>query len=241
MLERGPTPLYYQLKGILESKILSLEMKENERLPSEAELCKQYNVSRVTVRQALSELMKAGLIYRDRGKGTFVTEGAGLKRPVLKGSIEDLIAAAKGTRVRILSYQEVVPPATIAGIPKLGKQAKVYQVEMVRSISKGPMGYSFLYFPPGLGKEVSVSELRETPEMIRFVEEKLKTKAHRANQSIDVGVADEVMARHLSVKPQTPLLIIQREYYTREGALMFVARSYFRTDRFKYEIELTRA
>ena len=49
------------------------------------------------------------------------------------------------------------------------------------------------------------------------------------------------MARHLSVRPQTPLLIIQREYYTREGALMFVARNYFRTDRFKYEIELTRA
>jgi len=216
-------------------------LKENERLPSEAELCEQYNVSRVTVRQALSDLMKAGLIYRDRGKGTFVTEGAGLKRPVLKGSIEDLIAAAKGTRVKILSYQEVEPPPTIAGVPKLGKDAKVFQVEMVRSISKGPMYYSFLYFPPGLGRQVSVSELRKTPEMIRFVEEKLKTKADRANQSIDVGVADGAMARHLSVKPQTPLLIIQREYYTREGALMFVARNYLRTDRFKYEIELTRA
>ena len=198
-------------------------------------------MSRVTVRQALSDLMKAGLIYRDRGKGTFVTEGAGLKRPVLKGSIEDLIAAAKGTRVKILSYQEVEPPPTIAGVPKLGKDAKVFQVEMVRSISKGPMYYSFLYFPPGLGRQVSVSELRKTPEMIRFVEEKLKTKADRANQSIDVGVADGAVARHLSVKPQTPLLIIQREYYTREGTLMFVARNYVRTDRFKYEIELTRA
>ena len=241
MLDRGPTPLYHQLKDILKSKILSQELKENERLPSEAALCEQYNVSRVTVRQALSDLMKSGLIYRDRGKGTFVTEGAGLKRPVLKGSIEDLIAAAKGTRVKILSYQEVASPPTIAGIPKLGKHAKVFQVEMVRSISKGPMYYSFLYFPPGLGRQISVSELRKTPEMIRFVEEKLKTKADRANQSIDVGVADGAMARHLSMKPQTPLLIIQREYYTREGTLMFVARNYVRTDRFKYEIELTRA
>jgi len=132
-------------------------------------------------------------------------------------------------------------PPTIAGIPKLGKHAKVFQVEMVRSISKGPMYYSLLYFPPGLGRQISVSELRKTPEMIRFVEEKLKTKADRANQSIDVGVADGAMARHLSMKPQTPLLIIQREYYRREGTLMFVARNYVRTDRFKYEIELTRA
>jgi GntR family transcriptional regulator len=241
ILDRGPTPLYYQLKTVLESKILSQELKESERLPSEAELCEQYNVSRVTVRQALSELMKAGLIYRDRGKGSFVTEGAGLKRPVLKGSIEDLIDAAKGTRIKIISYKEVAPPPTIVTIPKLGKHAKIFQMEMVRYIPKGPMGYSLLYFPPDLGKLISVTGQDDMIEMITFAEEKLKTKAHRANQSIDVGVADDVLAKHLSVRPQTPLLIIQREYYTREGSLMFVARNYFRTDRFKYEIELTRA
>jgi GntR family transcriptional regulator len=241
ILDRGPTPLYYQLKTVLESKILSQELKESERLPSEAELCEQYNVSRVTVRQALSELMKAGLIYRDRGKGTFVTEGAGLKRPVLKGSIEDLIDAAEGTRIKIISYKEVAPPPTIGTIPKLGKHAKVFQMEMVRYISKGPMGYSLLYFPPDLGRLISFTELSPTTETITFVEGKLKTKAHRANQTIDVGAADGVLAKHLAVKPKTPLLIIQRDYYTREGSLMFVARTYFRPDRFKYEIELTRA
>ena len=91
ILDRGPTPLYYQLKSVLKAKIRSQELKEKERLPSEAQLCQEFNVSRITVRQALAELMKAGLIYRDRGKGTFITEGAGLKKPTLKGSIEDLV------------------------------------------------------------------------------------------------------------------------------------------------------
>ena len=68
----------------------------------------EYNVSRITVRQALSELMKDGLIYRDRGRGTFVTEGAEFKRPELKGSIENLIVAAKGTHTRVLSYKEIL-------------------------------------------------------------------------------------------------------------------------------------
>lgn len=240
MLDRGPTPLYFQLKNILESRILAQEWKENHRLPSEGELCKQFNVSRITVRQALSELMRAGLIYRQRGKGTFIIEGAGLKRPVLKGSIEDLISAAEGTRVKVISYKEVPVPTVLSKIPKLSRAEKVFRLEIVRSIAKGPIGFSRIYFPASLGKVISVEELKKSNEIISFVEEKLLTRAHRANQAIDVGVADKFLAKVLSVKINTPLLVIRRDYYAQEGALMFTARTYFRTDRFKYEIELTR-
>jgi GntR family transcriptional regulator len=240
MLDRGPTPLYSQLKSILESKILTQEWKENDRLPSEGELCTQFNVSRITVRQALSELLKAGLIYRDRGRGTFITEGAGLKRPVLKGSIEDLIAAAKGTWMKVLSYQEIPLPPSLARVSKFDQSEKVFQLEMVRLIPKGPQGYSLIYFPSNLGRTISIEEFRDDTEIISFVEEKLRARAHRANQAIDVGVAGQPVAKHLSIKPKTPLLVIQRDYYTRKGSLMFAAITYFRPDRFKYEIELTR-
>jgi GntR family transcriptional regulator len=240
VLDQGPTPLYHQLKNVLKSRILSNELKGNQRLPTEAELCTEYNVSRITVRQALSELMKDGLIYRDRGRGTFVTEGAELKRPELKGSIENLIAAAKGTRTRVLSYKEIPPPPHLAKNLQVRKNGKVFRLELVRFTSKGPFGYSFIYFPYSLGKMISPNELNGTTEIITFVEEKLKTKAHRANQAIDVGVADKVLAENLSVKPKTPLLIIERDYYTRKGSVMFVAITYFRSDLYKYEIELTR-
>jgi len=240
VLNPGPTPLYYQLKNILKSKILSNELKENGRLPTEAELCMEYSVSRVTVRQALSELMKDGLIYRDRGKGTFVTEGVELKRPELRGSIDNLIAAAEGTNIKVLSYQEIFPPPDIAKIFQLKKTEKVFRLDVVRFIPKGPLGYSFIYLPLTLGKTISPEEFKETTEIITFVEERLKTRAHRAKQTFDVGVADRVLARSLSVKPKTPLLVIKRNYYTRKGSLMFVAISYFRPDLYKYEIDLTR-
>ena len=240
VLDRGPTPLYFQLKNVLESKIHSQEFKENDRLPSELELCEEFNVSRVTVRHALSELMKAGLIYRDRGKGTFITEGAGLKRPVLKGSIEDLIGAAKGTKIKILSYKEIPIPKNLSNLQRRNTTGTVFRLELVRSIAKGPLGYSLIHFPSSLGKMILLEDLKETTEIITFVEETLKTQAHRANQTIDVGVADKFIAKYLSVNPETPTLIIQRVYYSREGALMFVAKTHFRPDRFKYEIELTR-
>lgn len=240
MLDRGPTPLYSQLKSILESKIQSQQWKENDRLPSEGELCKQFSVSRITVRQALSELLKAGLIYRDRGRGTFITEGAGLKRPVLKGSIEDLIAAAKGTWMKVLSYRKKALPTILAGTSKFDPSERIFQLEMVREIPMGPQGYSLIYFPYDLGKSISAEELHEDTEIISFVEEKLGARAHRANQVIDVGVAGPAEAKHLCVKSKTPLLLIRRDYYTRKGTLMFAAITYFRPDRFKYEIELTR-
>jgi GntR family transcriptional regulator len=240
VLDQGPTPLYYQLKNILKSRILSKELKGNGRLPTEAELCVEYNVSRVTVRQALSELMKDGLIYRDRGRGTFVTEGAELKRPELRGSIDNLIEAAEGTRIKVLSYEEILPPPEIAKIFQIRKTEKVFRLNLVRFVAKGPLGYSLLYFPSSLGRIVSRNDLNETTEIITFVEEKLKAKAHRAKQVFDVGVADKALAENLLVKPKTPLLIIRRSYYTRTGSLMFVAVSYFRPDLYKYEIDLTR-
>jgi GntR family transcriptional regulator len=239
-LDQGPTPLYYQLKNILKSKILSNELKGNKRLPSEAELCVEYNVSRATVRQALSELMKDGLIYRDRGKGTFVTEGAGLKRLSLKGTIENLIAAGEGTRIKVLAYKEVIPPPYVAQVFRLGTSQKVFQLEIVRLIPKGPFGYSFVYFHPTLGKMISPSEVSETTEIITFVEEKLRIKTFRADQTIEVGLADKKVAERLSIKPKTPLLIIERDYYTRDGSLMFVTITHFRPDLYKYRIELSR-
>ena len=240
LLDRGPTPLYYQIKNIIQSRILSNKLEGNGRLPTEAELCMEYNVSRTTVRQALSELTKEGLIYRDRGRGTFVTDGVELKRPELRGSIDNLIAAAEGTRIIVLSYQEMFPTPDIAKIFQLKKDEKVFRLELVRFIPKGPFGYSLIYLPFALGATISSEEFKETTEIITFVEEKLKEKAHHAKQAFDVGVADKVVSKNLHVGEKTPLLVVKRNYYTRKGSLMFVAVSYFRSDLYKYEIYLTR-
>jgi GntR family transcriptional regulator len=240
VLDQGPTPLYHQLKNILKSRILSNELKGNQRIPTEAELCAEYGVSRVTVRQALSELIKEGLIYRERGRGTFVTEGAEVRRLSLRGTIENLIASGKGSRIKVLECREITPPPNVAKILQLGINQKVLQIAIVRFIPKGPFGYSFLYFPPGLGKTISPKELSETTEIITFVEGKTKTKVNRANQTIDVGLADKGAAENLSIKPKTPLLIIERDYYSRDGSPMFVSITHFRADLYKYRIELTR-
>src|SRR5918911_3838227 len=75
ILERSnPVPLYYQLKEVLRQQIHAGHLAPHSAIPSEPELVARYHVSRATVRQALTELVHEGLLYRQHGKGTFVRE-----------------------------------------------------------------------------------------------------------------------------------------------------------------------
>jgi GntR family transcriptional regulator len=240
MLDAGPMPLYFQIKSIIKSKILSNELKGEEQLPSEAELSKEYNVSRGTLRQALSELIKEGLIYRVRGKGTFVTEGAGLRQLTFKGTIENLITSAREGRIRVLEYKEAIPLPHVAKLLQLEMTKKVFQLELIFFIPKGPSRYSIFYFPPDLGKMIFRNELKETTDIILFVEKKLQTRIHHAHQTMDVRLADKPIAKYLSIRQRTPIFVMERHYIARDGSPMFISVNYCRPDLYKFRIELTR-
>ena len=241
MLSPGPVPLYIQLKDIIKSKIDSSELNGNERLPSESEIGAEYNVSRATVRQALLELELEGFIYRVRGKGTFVTDKEGLKQLSSKGTIENLIAAAQGSRLRFLEIRQVTPPARIGDILGLEKDQTAQRIEAVRSSRNGPYGYSLLYLPQTWADMISWDEYAEDMEFLLFVEDRTRNRIYRATQIVSVGLADTTMAKHLSMSPKDPVLVIEREYFIRDGSALFVSVTYNRPDRFQYKVDLTRA
>ena len=240
MLKKGPIPLYYQIKDSLKQRILAGEFKENQRLPSENELCDLYLVSKSTVRQALSDLVREGMIYRDQGRGSFVTGGVGLQRLSLTGTIENVIASGVGSRGKVVEYERVRPLRDIAKTLNLKPNEKVYRLGLVRSVPKGPFAFVFIFFPPRLGQLIAHGEIDETTEIITFLEEKMRTRVHRAHQSIDIGHADAVLANYLSIKTGALLLLIERDYFGRDGSPLFASVTYCRPDLYKYKIELTR-
>jgi GntR family transcriptional regulator len=240
MLEAGPIPLYFQIKNIIKSKILSNELRGQERLPSEAQLCQQYHVSLGTLRQAISELIREGFVYRVRGKGTFVTEVAGLRRLRYKGTIENLIASAEEGRIRVLEYKEVVPPPHVSKLFSLEIHQNVFQLEVIFSTPKGPSRCSLIYFPPELGKMIRRYDLRESTDIILLVENKLQTKIHHAHQTMQIRLADQKVAKYLSVKQRTPIFFMERHYLAKDGSPIFMSFNYCRPDLYEFKIELTR-
>ena len=240
MLEPGPMPLYFQLKNIIKNKIESGEFKGNDRLPAEEDICAEYNVSRATVRRALFDLELEGFIYRIRGKGTYVTDQEGLKQLSSKGTIENLIASARGTKLNLMKIKDIVPQADIVKLLTLSAQEKCKWIEAVRSSNEGPFSYANLYFPLHWGEMIPWQEYQPDKEFLLFLEEKIKTRLYRASQTIGVGLAGDIASRHLSLDSKAPVLMIRRVYFVRDGSPLFVSITHNRPDRYEYKVELSR-
>ncbi len=70
----SPLPIYYQIEEQLKNKLKNGELKPNDSLPSEREFAERFEISRMTVRQAINNLVNDGYLYRQKGRGTFVSE-----------------------------------------------------------------------------------------------------------------------------------------------------------------------
>jgi GntR family transcriptional regulator len=148
-LERSnPLPLYYQLKEVLKQQIQAGHLAPHTAIPSEPELVAQYHVSRATVRQALTELVHEGLLYRQHGRGTFVCE------PRVQQNLSELTSFSEELRRRgkrpggLLLVSELVRgSSTVRGQLRLTDEEQVIRLERLRTANETPMAYEIDYLP----------------------------------------------------------------------------------------------
>ncbi len=156
-LERSnPLPLYYQLKEVLKQQIRLGHLAPHTSIPSEPELVAQYHVSRATVRQALTELVHEGLLYRQHGRGTFVCEPR-----VQQQSVSELNSFTQELRRRgmrpggMLIISELVRGSqTVREQLRLTDEEQVVRLERVRTADDAPVAYEIDYLPYPRGASV---------------------------------------------------------------------------------------
>jgi GntR family transcriptional regulator len=128
----GGTFLHHQLFSALKHQILTGQLREGERLPSQDELCLRYEVSRITVRRALADLQREDLVYSNRGGGTVVQPlGNSRARTVSMDFLEGLRRVAAETQTRVVSIARQVPPGYIGALLKLGDGVEAIRVVRV--------------------------------------------------------------------------------------------------------------
>jgi GntR family transcriptional regulator len=149
ILERSnPLPLYYQLKEVLKQQIRAGHLAPHTAIPSEPELVTQYHVSRATVRQALTELVHEGLLYRQHGRGTFVCE------PRIQQKISELTSFTEELRRRgkrpggLLLVSELVRGShTVRDRLRLNDEEQVVRLERLRLADNIPIALEIDYLP----------------------------------------------------------------------------------------------
>jgi GntR family transcriptional regulator len=236
---------YVSLARAVRKQILQGHYADGRRLPTEAELSAQYQVSRQTVRRAFHDLVSEGMVYRIPGRGTFAAPRDGTYVRQF-GSIDDLMGLSTDTQMDVITPLRRQVDVTAAGRLRLSTDI-VYAIAFRRSHQGTPFCLTIVSLPPAAGQALtSAAELAAegaTSEVtiIGLLETRLDAPIAEAEQSITVGLADDRASEALGCPAGHPLLRIDRLYLDTNGTPVELAVSHFLPELYSYRTNLRRS
>jgi GntR family transcriptional regulator len=226
---------------MLQDHIQSGHWQPGDQLPGEPELCRMFKVSRTVIRQALKDLDIKGLVYREKGKGTFVSEPKISESLIQKltGFYQDMVDQGYTPVTQVL--KQVAVPAThkIANYLQIEAGTSVVEIERLRLIQETPIQLVTTYIPystcPALLKEDLTNQ-----SLYEFLEEQCGMMIVRGRRSIEAVAANEYEAQLLNVDRGSPLILLDSVSYLSDGTPIEYYHALHRGDRTRFEVELVR-
>ncbi len=240
MTDPAYLPLYSQIREHLRAQILDGTFAPHAQLPSESELGATFKVSRITVRQALSDLQRENLIFKIPGKGAFVSKPKTFQSlSQLEGFARALERSGHEVRNRVLSQK--LTGATPLAARRLGLPpgAAVAEIRRVRLVNREPVSYEVTLLPAAVGQRLFEADLAGR-DIFTILENDFAIALGHADLQIDAVLADEGLARTLGVAEGAALLRIERLTHTAQGEPIDFEHLYFRGDAFQYRLRLSR-
>lgn len=237
----SPMPLYYQLKQLLLAKIESRELKAGDIIPTEQQIQDIYDVSRTTVRQALSELEDEGRITRHRGRGTFVSKPKLSHSPENYPNLADNMAkqgAVPGWK--LLAAQWVLPKKEVSKTLAVDEGQKVFHLERLRLENDKPIGYHSAYVSSDFTSGIDGTAYTEGGSL-RYLHGLSILEDCVADRTLDALPANERIAELLDIEVGSALLRVKRVVFSPEAKPIEYFVGLYRGDRFEYHIHNMRA
>ncbi|WP_334104889.1 GntR family transcriptional regulator [Muricomes intestini] len=200
------TPLYLQLKNKIQKEIRSGMLKPGDKIPSEAQMQKEYNVSRVTIRNALSELEVEGYIMKVQGKGSFVAHSDMLRLPIgVTSFTEDAkMQGVKLTSQVIRAGLEPIKSEIDKEFFGLDGTGEVIVIKRVRCADGIPIVIEENHLSPklrGLEKEELTGSLYDI-----LINKYHMLPVNKGRRSIKISFAAEEIAEYLQLSVGTPVI-----------------------------------
>jgi len=234
-------PRYYQIKQVIKKWIVNEEIGMGAKIPSENELTKKFGVSRLTVRQALAQLIQEGFLISRRGDGTYVTNNAKLINSYnleFSGFMDDLFYQISRSKTQSVEKNRIRLQKTIREKLALPPEEKaIIQIKRVRYIDNNSFAHTVNYLPLAIGQKISKRALLKKP-LLQIMESDLGVRFTEAFQTIEASFADQEVAQKLAITPGSPVLFVERIMYTHKRKPMELVQSSYRGDMYKYIVRL---
>jgi GntR family transcriptional regulator len=234
ILDRGSVlPLYYQIQQNLLGDIRVGLLKPGQLVPSEQEISQTLRVSRMTARQALKSLCDLGVVYSERGKGTFVSP-LKFERKLrdVSSFTEEMRSLGLTPRAKILSFETVTPSSEVAAALQMSAKEPVYRLRRLRIADRTPMGIECSYLPKGLYPELQ-QKLNPANSLYQLLADSYGIHMHVAEEVAEAALVDSRQARLLDIPKGSPVFVFSRTSYDRSGRPVEYVRSVYRGDRYK--------
>lgn len=235
-------PLYHQIQHLLRHRIHNGQYPPGTQIPSEHELSGELGVSRVTLREALRELVRENLLVKIQGKGTFVASNPPKRLSPVRytGFLEELQERVRKLRVTDIEISQVPATADLKKVLLLDDATtEVTSVKRLRLLDDQPFSFTQNYLPTEIGVRIRQKDLHATP-LLKILQEDLKIPIVRARETIEAAPADPDTARRLGVPVLYPLLHMTRVMYTTGDKPFELVDIFYRADKYHYSVNLTR-
>jgi GntR family transcriptional regulator len=236
LLDRASTiPLYRQIEAHLRRTLLVGAAADN-RVFIEQDLARQFGVSRMTVRQAIRELVGEGLVYRVRGAGTFLGASKMTESlESLRDNFEDWESQGRRVALRILAFDSVAAAPDLARRLRVAEGSRLPHLLRLWCVDGIPTGVGDFYLHPSLAGQLQRADVEHVHVRVA-VAKALRVPIRGEQVEIEAGAASAAVAAPLAVPPGTPVLIRRVTQFYGVGRPLVAADCYYRADLYRYAV-----
>ena len=241
MLENNTAiPLYAQLKEKIISDINNETLKYGDKIETEQEIMKKYNLSRITVRRAISELVAEGYLVKKQGKGTFVIKNKIERKIIYTSDSLKIMSFTKELKENnIKASSKIIDLKIVPGIEEfnkklnLNKNSKLIFMKRVRYANDSPMTIEENYFPYDRFKGLLEEKIEGS--LYELLEKKYNTIPTRSSrQEIEIVKSDEEQSKLLNVPTFEPLFYFSGITYDENDIPIHIAKRYIIGSKYKF-------
>lgn len=230
-------PIYIQLEEEINRKIKNREYLPGEALPTERELTEFYQVSRMTIRQVISNMVNKGILYRIHGKGAYISKEIIKKNLEIQSFSEDMLKRNLVPGNKVVQFDKIIPNDNIREMLQLNKDEKVYCLHRIRLANNEPMAIEFCYLPEKYFANITKYNM-ERCSLYTILKEDYNIQFYYMKQSIKAENLSKKDAEILLSKTKGVGLVSNKLIYNNESIPIEYTKTIYNSERYTFDLTI---